>query len=76
MRNSEIYKRLYNDYSKKFLNKIILSLFFSILANVDSNQRGCYAEYLFSIECLKRNIVVSFPVLSEAKVARNQKSWS
>ena len=31
MRNSEIYKRLYNDYSKKFLNKIILSLFFSIL---------------------------------------------
>ena len=30
---------------------------------MDSNQRGCYAEYLFSIECLKRNIVVSFPVL-------------
>jgi len=27
----EIYKRLYKDYSKKFLNKIILSGFFSIL---------------------------------------------
>ena len=29
--NSEIYKRLYKDYSKKYLNKIIISLFFSIL---------------------------------------------
>ena len=29
--NSEIYKRLYKDYSKKFLNKIIISLFFSVL---------------------------------------------
>ena len=31
MNKKEIYKRLYNDYSKKFLNKIILSAFFSIL---------------------------------------------
>ena len=31
MKNSEIYKRLYKDYSKKYLNKIILSAFFSIL---------------------------------------------
>ena len=31
MDKSEIYKRLYNDYSKKYLNKIILSAFFSIL---------------------------------------------
>ena len=31
MKNSEIYKRLYTDYSKKYLNKIILSAFFSIL---------------------------------------------
>ena len=29
--NSKIYKRLYKDYSKKYLNKIIISLFFSIL---------------------------------------------
>ena len=29
--NSEIYKRLYKDYSKKYVNKIIISLFFSIL---------------------------------------------
>ena len=29
--NLEIYKRLYKDYSKKYLNKIIISLFFSIL---------------------------------------------
>ena len=29
--NSEIYKRLYKDYSKKYLNKIVISLFFSIL---------------------------------------------
>jgi subfamily B ATP-binding cassette protein MsbA len=29
--NSEIYKRLYKDYSKKYLNKIIISLFFSIV---------------------------------------------
>ena len=31
MENSVIYKRLYKDYSKKYLDKIILSAFFSIL---------------------------------------------
>ncbi|MBD1152542.1 ATP-binding cassette domain-containing protein [Pelagibacterales bacterium SAG-MED22] len=31
MKNSIIYKRLYNDYSKKYLDKIILSASFSIL---------------------------------------------
>ena len=31
MKKSEIYKRLYDDYSKKYLNKIILSAFFSVL---------------------------------------------
>ncbi|MDC3101536.1 ABC transporter ATP-binding protein/permease [Candidatus Pelagibacter sp.] len=31
MINREIYKRLYNDYSKKYLSKIFLSAFFSIL---------------------------------------------
>ena len=31
MKRIEIYKRLYNDYSKKFLNKIFLSGFFAIL---------------------------------------------
>ena len=31
MNKSDIYKRLYRDYSKKYLNKIILSAFFSIL---------------------------------------------
>ena len=31
MESSKIYKRLYKDYSKKYLDKIILSAFFSIL---------------------------------------------
>ena len=31
MKNSEIYKRLYKDYSKKYLNKILLSVFFAVL---------------------------------------------
>ena len=31
MKNSEIYKRLYHDYSKKYLKKIFLSVFFSVL---------------------------------------------
>ena len=31
MENSIIYKRLYNDYSKKYLDKIILSAFFFFL---------------------------------------------
>ena len=31
MKNSEIYKRLYKDYSKKFLDKIFISVFFSVL---------------------------------------------
>jgi subfamily B ATP-binding cassette protein MsbA len=30
MKKSEIIKRLYKDYTKKFLNKIILSVLFSI----------------------------------------------
>ena len=31
MKNSEIYKRLYNDYSKRFINKILISVFFGVL---------------------------------------------
>ena len=31
MNKIKIFKRLYKDYTKKFLNKIILSAFFSIL---------------------------------------------
>ena len=31
MKNKEIYLRLYSDYSKKYLNKIILSGLFSII---------------------------------------------
>ena len=31
MKNSEIYKRLYRDYSKRYLNKILLSVFFAVL---------------------------------------------
>jgi ATP-binding cassette, subfamily B, bacterial MsbA len=31
MNNSEIYKRLYKDYSKKYINKILISVFFGIL---------------------------------------------
>ena len=31
MQNSEIYKRLYKDYSKRYLNKILLSVFFAVL---------------------------------------------
>ena len=31
MKNSEIYKRLYKDYSRKYLKKIMLSVFFAVL---------------------------------------------
>ena len=31
MKNSEIYKRLYKDYSKRYINKILLSVFFAVL---------------------------------------------
>ena len=31
MKKTEIYKRLYNDYTRKYLNKILLSASFSIL---------------------------------------------
>jgi len=31
MKNSEIYKRLYRNYSKRYLNKILLSVFFGVL---------------------------------------------
>ena len=31
MKNSEIYKRLYKDYSKNYINKILISVFFGVL---------------------------------------------
>jgi len=31
MNNTEIYKRLYKDYSKKYINKILISVFFGVL---------------------------------------------
>ena len=31
MNNSEIYRRLYKDYSKKYINKILISVFFGVL---------------------------------------------
>ena len=31
MNNSEIYKRLYKDYSKKYINKILISVLFGVL---------------------------------------------
>ena len=31
MKKAEIFKRLYKDYSRKYLDKILLSAFFSIL---------------------------------------------
>ena len=37
MKKNEIYKRLYKDYSKKYLKKIILSGFFSILVAVSTS---------------------------------------
>ena len=37
MKNSEIYKRLYKDYSKKYLNKILISVFFGILVAVSTS---------------------------------------
>ena len=37
MKNSEIYKRLYNDYSKNYLNKILLSVFFGVLVAVSTS---------------------------------------
>ena len=37
MKNSEIYKRLYNDYSKKFINKILISVFFGVLVAVSTS---------------------------------------
>ena len=37
MNKTEIYKRLYKDYSKKYLDKILLSAFFSILVAVSTS---------------------------------------
>lgn len=30
---------------------------------MDNNASGCFAEYLFATECLKHDVIVSFPVL-------------
>ena len=37
MKSSIVIKRLYKDYSKKFLNKIIFSAFFSIIVAVSTS---------------------------------------
>ena len=33
------------------------------LHKVETNQLGCYAEYLFCAECTKRGLIVSMPLL-------------
>jgi len=33
---------------------------------VDNNQRGCFAEQLFAVECLKRGIIVSYPIIDSS----------
>ena len=37
MTNLEILKRLYKDYTKKFIGKIMLSIFFSILVAISTS---------------------------------------
>ena len=37
MKNSEIYKRLYKDYSKNYLNKIFISVFFGVLVAISTS---------------------------------------
>jgi len=37
MNNSEIYRRLYKDYSKKYINKILISVFFGVLVAVSTS---------------------------------------
>jgi len=37
MNNSEIYKRLYKDYSKKYINKILISVFFGVLVALSTS---------------------------------------
>ena len=37
MIKTEIIKRLYKDYTKKFLNKIIISIFFSVLVAISTS---------------------------------------
>jgi len=37
MNNSEIYKRLYKDYSKRYINKILISVFFGVLVAVSTS---------------------------------------
>ena len=33
---------------------------------MDSNQLGCFAEYLFASECTKRGFIVSMPILDSS----------
>ena len=42
MTNIQILKRLYKDYTKKFLNKIFLAVFFSILVAGRLQQQRVY----------------------------------
>ena len=37
MKNSEIYRKLYRDYSKRYLNKILLSVFFAVLVALSTS---------------------------------------
>ena len=44
MQKSQIYKRLYNDYSKQYLNKIFLAAFFSILVAGSTSSIACLLD--------------------------------
>ena len=44
MKNSEIYKRLYRDYSKKYLKKIFISICFSILVAGSTSSIACLLD--------------------------------
>lgn len=41
-------------------------VFFCNFDFVDSNQKGCLAEYLFATECMKRNYQVSMPLIDSS----------
>ena len=55
MTDIQILKRLYNDYTKKFLNKIILSAFFSILVAGSTSDIGWLLDHAIFISSFKQS---------------------
>jgi len=65
MNNSEIYRRLYKDYSKKYINKILISVFFGILVAASTSTIAWLLDPAIKKIFIEKNqtLIITIPLL-------------